>query len=839
MSGIRLALLTFFAAQLTPCARIRAKLDSPALLVAVPEGVRFGSDGMHFGAGAAHRLPRWMEQVRPGESSRLIYDNVWPGIRVEFYTHNDQFEYDVVLRPGADIRLVSFSFSRSEKPKMLPDGELRVGTSVFSAPKSFSEGKPVASRYVLRSPGNVGFEAAWDGRTLLRIDPTLVQATANPISTTDQQGWTWSPDYINPTFGGGFGAVLVPSTGGILFAGQTKGSSGLRYPILFGPPAAYGGPAAYVALRTATSSTGFVFGVDSNITALAEDPAGGYLAAGMTYGPLPVTSGLFQTQMAGSIDGFLMHLPSDLSKPDWITYLDGGIPSAMAVDSSGNIYLTGLANSGKPYVAGSYKTPHPGGKDLFVLKLSHDGAHGIFSAIVGGTNDDTGIALAIAPDGSVVLGGTTDSPDLGIPKTALQTSISAPGTDGFTHGFIVRLSADGSSLAAGTYLGGSRFDEVRFVGVLANGDILVSGITSSSDFPFKSQLFGDITQIASYLFDGFMARLNGALTGETYSEALAGAPIIDARLSPGDNYLFAISPTPVPNTPDALMGPGAYINLIYGPTLLEFDPANGHLIYSGGLGRSNPPNYGGAPAPMIATAANDLVAVAGLSQNDATPITANGETSVYPAAFLQEFQFGDASPTQNTVSVYGLSPSSSPVTGSLAFGTPRRAITITPSQTNGQGVLSIQTGAFALPGAMMWTAVPSSVHGLTTARVQYAAHGGTVQQAYTDFLIFTDQLQAEPSSVHAAAVTGSPDRQITLSVSANAGLPFSVSGDQPWIHPSITGAVSPAQFTVTLHSAGLEAGTWTGNILLAANGLSGDTLTIPVEFTLLPHTRKR
>ena len=833
MSGIRLALLAFFAAQLTPCVAIPDNSDAPADFIPIPVGVRFGSDQMFFGAGAAHRLPRPMEPIRPGESPRLSYNNVWPGIDVEFYTHNRQLEYDVVLRPGADIRLVSFHFSQAKRPRILPNGELWTGSSVFSAPESFSEGEPVASRYVLRGD-SIGFEAAWDGRTTLRIDPTLLQATANLMSSSDQQGWNWAFTYVNPTSRGAVGAVLLPSTGGILFAGQTNAVGNPRYPVLFGTPAPYD-RVAYVALRTATGSTGFIFAVDSNITALVEDPAGGFLAAGSTYGALPVTSGLFRTQMTGPTDGFLMHISRDLSKADWITYLDGGIPSAMTLDSSGNIYLTGQANSGKPYVAGSYRTPHPGAADLFVLKLSHDGARGIFSAIVGGTYDDTGIALALAPDGSIILAGTTGSPDLGIPKTALQSTAAGPGSYGFTHAFVVRLSADGSSLVGGTYLGGSGFDEVRFVSVLSNGDILASGITGSSDFPFSSQLFGNITQTPA--FNGFIARLNGALTARTYSEALSAAPIIDARLSPGDNFLFAISPNPVPNTPDALMGPRAYSNLIYGPALLEFDPADGHLIYSGGLGRSN---YLVSTVPMIATAANDLVAVAGLSQSDATPITANAETtSNYPAAFLQEFQFGDASPTQNTVSVYGLSPNSSPVTGSLAFGTPRRAMTITPLQTSGQDVLSLQTGAFALPGAMIWTASPSIIHGLTTARVEYSPTTGTVQQGYSDFLIFTDQLQATPTSVQVRELIGVPDMQVTISVSAKAGLPFSVTSDQPWIHVSVTGAVSPAQFTVTLHSAGLEPGTFTGNILLAANGLSGDTLTIPVQFTLLSRIRKK
>ena len=641
----------------------------------------------------------------------------------------------------------------------------------------------------------------------------------------------WAPAYTTPTYlTPSTGAVLIPGSGGILFAGQETGPANVSWPVLFGNVTNAYTPVSFVGLRTQSTSVGAIIAVSSNITGLAEDPAGGFFVAGTTNAPLPVTPGLFRTQMAGLSDGFLMHMPRDLSKADWITYLDGGTPTAIVADSTGNIYLTGQANSGKPYVAGSYLTANPGGRDLFVLKLSHDGKTGIFSAIVGGTSDEYGVALTVASDGSVLIGGTTNSTNLGIPPNALQNSISTASPYNYTHGFVLRLSPDGSRILGGTYAGGSNYDEVRSVAVMSNGDVLLSGITSSPDFPATQQVFGDITQAPGYNASGFIDRLNSQLTAAVFSETLAGAALIDAHVSSDAPFLFAVSPNTVPKTQDAYLGPAAHINLS-GPTLLEFDPANGRPIYSGGLGRTN---YGSQSAPMLATGNNGLVALAALSSDDSAPITSGGQgVQYYAAPFLQEFQFGDASPAASSISVYGLSQSSSPVTGTVDFAAPRKAVTLTPVEASGQNVLSIRADQIAPPGSLAWTASPAPMlQGLTAAVVNYTPSGGTVQQGFTQFLVFTDKLAAAPASVQASGSAGGAGVPVTIRVSALAGLPFAVSADQTWIQPTLPGAVSPAEISFTLQTAKLAAGTWSGNIQLIANGFRSATLTIPVQLTL-------
>ena len=57
---------------------------------------------------------------------------------------------------------------------------------------------------------------------------------------------------------------------------------------------------------------------------------------------------------------------------------------------------------------------------------------------------------------------------------------------------LARLSPDGSSLFYGTYLGGSDMDQARGVAVDGLGDVVITGSTSSGDFPTTPQAFDTI-----------------------------------------------------------------------------------------------------------------------------------------------------------------------------------------------------------------------------------------------------------------------------------------------------------------------------------------------------------
>jgi uncharacterized protein (TIGR03437 family) len=109
-----------------------------------------------------------------------------------------------------------------------------------------------------------------------------------------------------------------------------------------------------------------------------------------------------------------------------------GSVTASQQDAAGNVYLSG--NTGT--TVGS----QPDSADAFVAKLSSIGAL-LFSTTFGGSKADSVRAIAVAPDGSISVIGTTASLDFPLTADAAQTQF-VTNNQGFT-GFFVRLDATG------------------------------------------------------------------------------------------------------------------------------------------------------------------------------------------------------------------------------------------------------------------------------------------------------------------------------------------------------------------------------------------------------------
>src|SRR5204863_7228974 len=104
----------------------------------------------------------------------------------------------------------------------------------------------------------------------------------------------------------------------------------------------------------------------------------------------------------------------------------------------------------------------------------------VFTTYLGGTGTDTTTRIAAASVGgstSVFVGGKTRSP-------SFQGSNAHAGTAGSNDdAFISRLSADGSTVLATTFVGGVDHDD-RLTGLATgNGHVFVAGSTDSSDMP--------------------------------------------------------------------------------------------------------------------------------------------------------------------------------------------------------------------------------------------------------------------------------------------------------------------------------------------------------------------
>ena len=106
--------------------------------------------------------------------------------------------------------------------------------------------------------------------------------------------------------------------------------------------------------------------------------------------------------------------------------------SALQQDTAGNVYLAGYT--------GSTQGSPPDFWDAFVAKLSSAGTV-LFWTTFGGSKADYVRAMAIAPDGSISVVGSTASLDFPLTPDAAQTqfAITADGT----AGFFVRLDITG------------------------------------------------------------------------------------------------------------------------------------------------------------------------------------------------------------------------------------------------------------------------------------------------------------------------------------------------------------------------------------------------------------
>jgi len=146
---------------------------------------------------------------------------------------------------------------------------------------------------------------------------------------------------------------------------------------------------------------------------------------------------------------------------------------AVAVDASGNAYVTGSSWGGLP-VVNAAQPLHGGGLDAFVAKIGPTGAIA-FSTYLGGGNYDVGTDIAVDPAGGIHVVGLTTS---GFPVK--NAWFSDPNGSGDV--FVVQLDPAGGVEYA-TYLGGEGIEGGAAVATNASGATWVVAQTRSGGFP--------------------------------------------------------------------------------------------------------------------------------------------------------------------------------------------------------------------------------------------------------------------------------------------------------------------------------------------------------------------
>lgn len=229
-------------------------------------------------------------------------------------------------------------------------------------------------------------------------------------------------------------------------------------------------------------------GVDQ-VKALAAGPSGLLYVGGSTDSPnLPTTVGKLQPSPAGGQDGFVVGLPADLSQILAATYLGGsqggwtgfeGV-NGLAVDIAGNVYVAGTTPSTDFPTRSAWNATHAGQLDVFLARFDSTLTTLHWSTYFGGAGKEMATGVALAPNGTVFVGGSTTSTNLPLANPIQGTN------QGAAEGMLFGFSDDGTQLRFSSYLGGQASEGVNGVAAFADGSIAMTGQSGSPTFPARN-----------------------------------------------------------------------------------------------------------------------------------------------------------------------------------------------------------------------------------------------------------------------------------------------------------------------------------------------------------------
>ncbi len=278
-------------------------------------------------------------------------------------------------------------------------------------------------------------------------------------------------------------------------------------------------------------------GIDQCRGGMAFDEEGAIYLSGYTDSTnLPTTEGAIQRSFKGGYgDAFVAKLSADGASLLFCTYLGSTGPDhafpGLQLHSDGSIVVTGLAGAADfPATSGAYQSIFAGTQirdiwygDAFIARFSLTANHEAlihYVTFLGGSGVEVSTAqhgIALDQEGNVVVSGTTDSVDFPTTPGAFQPALNSG-----NNLYIAKLSLDGTTLLASTYLGGSaKGYEVSGLCLDPNANVLVSGsiFGGVTDHPVTTDAF---SPTSGGLDEAFFAVLSPDMSVLRYSSHFGG-----------------------------------------------------------------------------------------------------------------------------------------------------------------------------------------------------------------------------------------------------------------------------------------------------------------------------
>ena len=444
--------------------------------------------------------------------SRIIYQELYPGIDLVFETENNQtgkeFEYYFIVKPGADagkIRLqyngadtrlenniITISFENRKMKETIPASYLALKND--SSLSSYSEKVLVRVNYKKFDSKTYGFNVPfYDKSKTLIIDPTpeIVWGTYYGGYLSDYaNSIAMRPDGTIVVAGGSSndnlataGAYQVSLVGYLdAMVGEFTSSGNLLWMTYFG------GEDQDISFGICTDLNGNIFtvGITDSKTGIATPGSYQPMAGDLTYGR----------------DGFIAKFDGSGNRI-WSTYYGGDdvdFLHAVKADAEGNIFVAGWTLSTSNIAsAGAFQTSYASNhnnpldeSDAFIARFGNNGNR-IWATYFGSTGFDRFYAMALEDSGNVYASGISNSPGNIATAGVFQPNLSGTKDDAL----LVKFNKNGDRIWA-TYYGGGEDDYSQALACDHQGNIIMGGVTESLSGMATSgthqPLFGGMTR---------------------------------------------------------------------------------------------------------------------------------------------------------------------------------------------------------------------------------------------------------------------------------------------------------------------------------------------------------
>ncbi|MDL1936406.1 hypothetical protein FBQ80_12645 [Candidatus Brocadia sp. AMX2] len=439
---------------------------------------------------------KWKTKIRTHKA--IVYKDIYKGIDMKFYGNNRQFEYDIIVNPGANPSRIQLSYKGIEDVKITEEGNMEIG---------LKEGKLIQKKpYVYQEIQGKKVEV--DGRFVIRGHRSFSGKVSDNMDARNGQGQCH-------------------------IYGFQVASYDKRYPLIIDPILIY---STYLG----GSRPDYAYGI-------AVDSAGNAYVTGRTWSPdFPVVNAIDKSRNK-SEDVFITKLNAEGTGIVYSTYLGGNDRDygyGIAVDSAGNAYVAGRTISSDFPVVHAIDDSGNGEYDAFVTKLNAEGTSIVYSTYLGGSDRDHvyGIAvdstylggsssdyangIAVDSGGNAYITGWTWSPDFPVAHAIDDSG------NGKYDAFVTKLNAEGTSIVYSTYLGGSSSDYANGIAVDSGGNAYITGWTWSLDFPVEHAIDDSGNGVA----DTFITKL--------FSESVSITPTPTPAPSPDPTVTPTTTGTP-------------------------------------------------------------------------------------------------------------------------------------------------------------------------------------------------------------------------------------------------------------------------------------------------------